>query len=60
MHPIIESIIHAQWFGKGKADVVTMRKMQFQRAIFGHIIVLVVTAVRSLGVRVEMLFNNLY
>lgn len=45
MHSIITDIVRAQWFGKGKADVLTMNKMVTHKRILGHVIVLVVTVV---------------
>lgn len=44
-HPIILDIIRAQWFGKGKADLLTLHRMLEDQKIFGRVIVLVVTAV---------------
>jgi hypothetical protein len=45
-HPIIDDIIRTQWFGKGRADVQTYKKMVGIGKVPEFVIILVVTAVR--------------
>lgn len=46
-HAIIGDILRSQWFGKGKADILTTTKIVSVKKVMGPIIVLIVTVVRN-------------